>query len=125
MRNWLIASIAVFALVAWAGCQAPCDAMCDAKADYLEACIDATETALNEGLTPPEGWDLYDDPQKWWSDGYGVGGAEEYAESCKADADAVLAGDVDKALWEQECDDDARLFEQALDTDSVSCHLNP
>ncbi len=96
MRNWLIASIAVFALVAWAGCQAPCDAMCDAKADYLEACIDATATALNEGLTPPEGWDLYDDPQQWWTDGYGVSGAEEYAETCKADADAVLAGDVDR-----------------------------
>ncbi len=125
MRNWLLASTVVVALMAWAGCQAPCDRMCDAKADYIEACIDATETALNEGLTPPEGWDLYDDPQKRWTVAYGVGDADEYAESCMEDADTALAGDVETALWEQECDDEARTFEAALNRTSLSCHLNP
>lgn len=125
MRNWLLASTAVVALVAWVGCQAPCDRMCDAKADYIEACIEATETAFAEGLTPPEGWDLYEDPQQWWTDAYSVGGADEYAETCKEDADTVLGGDVDQTLWEQECDDEAGEFELALSGSSLSCHLNP
>ena len=108
------------------GCQAPCDRMCDAEAEYIGACIADAKAAIDEGRTPQAGWDVYENPDDWWSGAYGVGGAEEYATSCKEDADAVLAAAEDGGLTEQECEDEALVKENAiLDEESPACHLIP
>ncbi len=110
------------------GCSAPCDRMCDAQADYIAACVDYTTEAIGKGLTPPAGWDIYETPTDWWTEAYGVSGAEDFAAACKEDAEAVLAGleGEDRSLTEQECEDEALVLESYVDDLEVpDCHAAP
>ena len=117
------------------GCPAPCDRMCDAKADYIQACIDFSKDQVENDRTPPPGWDVFDPTledtaafDSWWSDAYGVGDGEEYASACKDSADGVLSdleGDGQK-LQEQECTDEAIVYEDAIEEEGKpSCYLFP
>ena len=128
MRSWLLLSVVALMMAGTIGCQAPCDRMCDARADYLEACIDFTQYTLDEDLSPPAGWDIYDDANLWWTDTYGVSGVDDYAAACKESADGILAdksGD-DRTLQQQECDDEALVYESAIEEEGdPSCHLFP
>ena len=129
MRTWMLTLPVVAVLAAsLAGCQAPCDRMCDARADYINACVEFTRSTMENDQTPPAGWGIYDDPDLWWSDAYGVADADEYASMCKADADDNLGGldGDDTKLFEQECEGEALLYEDAIEeTDNPSCHLFP
>jgi hypothetical protein len=123
--------LALLALVPFSaaiiGCSAPCDRMCDAQADYVAACVDYTADAISKGLTPPAGWDIYETPSDWWTEAYGVSGAEDFAAACKEDAEAVLAdleGD-DRGLMEQECEDEAMVLENYVVTEVPDCHAAP
>ncbi len=128
MKSWLLLSVVALMMAGTIGCQAPCDRMCDARADYLETCIDFTQFTMDEGLSPPTGWDIYDDANEWWSGHYGVSGADDYAADCKESADGILA-DKDgegRKLNEQECEDEALVYEAAIEEDGdPSCHLFP
>ncbi len=128
MRIWLPLLALVPFTAAVIGCSAPCDNRCDAQADFIAACVDYTASAIADGKTPPEGWDIFDDPNDWWSEAFGVGGAEEFATACKEDAEAVLAGleGDDRSLMEQECADEAQVLESYyLDLDVPDCHSTP
>ena len=118
-------------LLLLAGCQAPCDRMCDAKADYIQACVDFTNNQLENERTPPLGWDVYGsevgDADQWW-DAYGVAGADDYASTCKESGDGELSdlGGDDQKVIEQECEDEAIQYEEALnDEERPTCYYFP
>ena len=128
MRIWLPLIALVLFTAALAGCSAPCDRRCDAQADFIAACVEYTADAVAEGKTPPAGWDIFADPNDWWSEAYGVAGAEEFATACKEDFESVLAGleGDDHGLMEQECGDEANVLESYyLDRDVPDCHTTP
>lgn len=128
-------TLASMATLLLTGCPAPCDRMCDAKADYIQACVDFSKEQIKNDRTPPPGWDVFDpaleDPSavdQWWSDTYQVGDAEEYASQCKDSADDVLSDleGEDQQLMEQECEDEAIVYEGAIEEeDKPSCYLFP
>jgi len=127
MRNWLSLIALVSFSVAVVGCEAPCDRMCSVQADYVEACVAWTAEAYATGRSAPLGWDVFEDPNDWWDAGFGVGGAEEFAETCKADADARLAGleGDDQSLVEQECANEAQRLEADFAAgDKEECRLD-
>ena len=128
MRIWLSLLVVVPFTAALVGCSAPCDRRCDAQADFIAACVDYTASAMDKGLTPPAGWDIYESPTDWWSEAFGVAGAEEFAAACKEDAESVLAGleGDDHGLMEQECEDEAMVLESYLTDEEVpDCHSTP
>jgi hypothetical protein len=128
MRTALMLIALTAFLAVTVGCQAPCDRMCDSKAAYVAACVDYTKNQLDNDLTAPAGWDVYDNAEDWWTDAYGVGGEEEFAEACRVDADGVVGGlsGEDRTITEQECEDEALVFEQAIaDEGNPSCHIVP
>ena len=128
MRIWLSLIVVAIVGAALAGCQAPCDRMCDSQAEYINACVEDAKAALNADRTPQVGWDVYENPDDWWSGAYGVAGPDELAAACKEDADGRLAameGD-DRSLMEQECGDEALIFEEAILIEgSPTCHITP
>jgi len=128
MRIWLSLIVIAIAGAILAGCQAPCDRRCDSQAEYINACVEDAKEALAADRTPQIGWEVYENPDDWWTEGYGVAGVDELAAACKEDADARLAeleGD-DRSLMEQECEDEALVFEEAaLIEGSPTCHIIP
>ena len=125
--TWMLIALALL-VAATVGCQAPCDRMCDSKAAYIAACVDYTKNQLDGGLTAPAGWDVYDNAEDWWTEAYGVAGEEALATACKDDAAGVVDAQEgeDRQVLQQECEDDALLFETAiLEEGNPSCHIVP
>lgn len=130
-----LAILASMGLLMLTGCPAPCDRMCDAKAEYIQACIDFSKDQVENDRTPPPGWEVFDPTLEdtaafddWWAVAFEVTDGDEYASNCKDSTDGVLSdldGD-DQKLTEQECTDEAIVYEDAIEEEGKpSCYLFP